>query len=64
MHWYTVLMLSACYAFDVRHDAIRGAVWCPADDARYTAIEPPLELIKCVTTEDTRHDGLDHPPEP
>ena len=31
MHWYTVLMLSACYAFDVRHDAIRGAVRCPAD---------------------------------
>ena len=30
----------------------------------YTAIEPPLDLIKCVTTEDTRHDGLDHPPEP
>ena len=43
MHWYTVLILSACYAFDVRHDAIRGAVRCPADDARYTAIEPPLD---------------------
>ena len=41
-----------------------GAVWCPADDARYTAIEPPLDLIKCVTTEDTTRDGLDHPPEP
>ena len=24
-------------------------------------IEPPLDLIKCVTTEDTTRDGLGHP---
>ena len=61
MHWYTVLMLSACYAFDVRHDAIRGAVRCPADVYGNRA---PSGLDKCVTTEDTTRDGLDHPPEP